>query len=107
MTSHVVAYLIGTLLGELALAAWWMQGQPAGTAWSAYVRAKKGEAMLSAVVAAAACLVWAEGTLLKYLGWELEFTLGVSVVAGSAVAFFAHGIVGLFRKRIGVEEEKP
>lgn len=100
MTSFVVAYLVGTVLGELALAAWWMQAQDAATPWSAYLKAKKGEAVLSAAVALVACLAWADGSLGRFTGWDLELTLGLSVVAGAVLAFFAHGAIELVRGRL-------
>lgn len=106
MTAHVIAYLVGTLLGEVALAAWWMQQHEAGTSWTAYMRAQKGAAILSLSVALVACVAWSEGTLIAHLGWKLEETLGVSVVAGATIAFFAHGIIGLMRRKVGLEEEK-
>jgi hypothetical protein len=102
----VTAYLIGMVLGELGLLALWLTKQPAGASWPDYVRAKKGAALLSAVVALAGCMVWAEGGLIKYIGADVALTLGYSVLAGFVAAMFAHSVVAIFAKRTGLEPPK-
>lgn len=106
MIGHVAAYLFGMVLGELGLLALWLQKQNAGATVAEYLRAKRGAAMLSGVVALAGCLIWAEGGLIDYIGHEVTLTLGYSVIAGFVASMFAHSVIGIFAKRAGLEPPK-
>lgn len=110
MTPLVLAYLVGALLGEFMLMAWWWRSVPPDQATARrYYSQRKGEAVLSGCLALAFCIAWAEGSLAKWLGWGVEATLGMSIVVGSVVTFFAHGLLALVGTKLGVKtpEEKP
>lgn len=107
MTSFGIAYLLGATFGELILLAWWLRSQPEGATIRQYVRAKRGDVILSAAVALTLAVAWSEGTLAKpvvdWLGTDLPETLGMSVIAGAVVAVFAHQILGKFASKAGVD----
>jgi hypothetical protein len=102
---HAGLYLVGFVIGELALFAAWGLKQPAGTPARRYVFEQWPSALLSACVAGAACLLWSEGSLAAHLPDALPFTGGMSIVAGAALTFFAHGVVRLVGRRSGLGDE--
>lgn len=93
MTQQAIAYLIGTVLGEVLLLAWWAMQQTVQVTPLDYLGAKWGTALFSGTLALCGCLLWAEGSLVHHLGDSVALTLGYSVAAGAGVTFFAHGIV--------------
>jgi len=107
---HTLAYLFGALIGEVMLWGWWLNSQMPGASLRHYAEKKKGQIVLSACVSALLSLIWAEGGLInavhEWIGGGVEFSLGLSLVVGGAIAFFAHGIVSEFSKHAGVDTPK-
>lgn len=113
MVSLGIFYLAGAFLGEVAMLALWFKGQPADKGLKDYWNAKRGDIILSWVLALVTATSWAEGTLAKFAidhahGYldSLETTLGVSWIAGFLVALFAHQILKIVGKKAGLEDAK-
>lgn len=108
MISFAIFYLIGWLLGEVALLAVWAMRQHRLVKPADYFVSQWPMVLLSSAVALACCISWAEGTLAKLVidkfGLDLPDTLGVSVLVGVAVTLFAHPILKLVGKRLGLVE---
>lgn len=102
LVTHVLAYLGGFVIGELAMLASWGLQQPAGTSPARYLPERWPHVLLSACVAAAGCLIWSEGSLVQHLPEALPFTLGLTVVAGGVLTYFAHKVVQKIAARSGL-----
>lgn len=103
MTQFVIAYLIGTLFGEVMLLGWWGMQQTTPTTPLDYFRSKWATALFSGTLALVGCVLWAEGSLMAYVNDTLALTLGYSVASGAAITFFAHAIVWVVGRMWGLK----
>ncbi len=93
MVPLFIAYIVGTLLGEVMLLAWWAMQQKTQVTPRDYFREKWATALFSGALATCGSVLWAEGSLVKHLGSTAELTIGYSFASGAAITFFAHSIV--------------
>ena len=103
MIQFAIAYVVGTAFGEVLLLTWWAMHQTGRVTPLDYLRQKWAVAAFSGTLALCGCILWAEGSLLKYTNDTMSMTFGYSTVSGAGITFFAHGIIWAVGKLFGLK----